>query len=88
MFLVVGPSSCGMWDAASAWLDVQCHVRTQDPNPQSGARELNHSAMGLAPAIHFYNSQCTDCTDWFVLLENDSYSFFFILFFRGSLALS
>ena len=32
IFLVVGPSSCGMWDAASAWLDEQCHVRTQDSN--------------------------------------------------------
>ena len=24
MFFVVGPSSCGMWDAASAWFDEQC----------------------------------------------------------------
>ena len=32
IFLVVGPSSCGMWDAASAWLDEWCHVRAQDPN--------------------------------------------------------
>ena len=32
VFLVVGPSSCGMWDAASAWLDEQCHVHVQDPN--------------------------------------------------------
>ena len=32
VFLVVGPSSCGMWDTASAWLDEQCHVRGQDPN--------------------------------------------------------
>ena len=31
-FFVVGPSSCGMWDAASAWPNEQCHVRTQDPN--------------------------------------------------------
>ena len=30
IFLVVGPSSCGVWDAASAWLDGQCHVRAQD----------------------------------------------------------
>ena len=30
--LVVGPSSCGMWDAASAWLDERCHVHAQDPN--------------------------------------------------------
>ena len=32
VFFVVGPSSCGMWDAASAWSDEQCHVRTQDSN--------------------------------------------------------
>uniref|UniRef100_A0A9L0ID93 Uncharacterized protein n=1 Tax=Equus asinus TaxID=9793 RepID=A0A9L0ID93_EQUAS len=30
VFFVVGPSSCGMWDAASAWSDEQCHVRAQD----------------------------------------------------------
>ena len=33
--LVVSPSSCGMWDAASEWLDERCHVRTQDSNWQS-----------------------------------------------------
>ena len=32
VFLIVGPSSCGMWDAASAWLDERCHVRAQDPD--------------------------------------------------------
>ena len=32
VFLVVGPSSCGMWDAASAWPDERCHVHAQDPN--------------------------------------------------------
>ena len=32
VFLIVGPSSCGMWDAASAWLDEQYHVHAQDPN--------------------------------------------------------
>ena len=31
----MGPSSCGMWDAASAWLDEQCHVRAQDSNQQN-----------------------------------------------------
>ena len=35
IFLVVGPSSCGMWDAASAWLDQWCHVHTQDQNWQN-----------------------------------------------------
>ena len=34
-FLVVGPSSCGMWDAASAWPNKWCHVRTQDSNWQN-----------------------------------------------------
>ena len=52
--LVVGPSSCGMWDAAWAWPDERCHVCAQDPNrrksgPLSRAHELNHSAMGRAP---------------------------------------
>ena len=32
IFFVVGPSGCGMWDAASAWFDEQCHVRAQDSN--------------------------------------------------------
>ena len=32
IFFVVGPPSCGMWDAAPAWLDEQCHVRAQDSN--------------------------------------------------------
>ena len=35
IFFVVCPSSCGMWDAASVWLDVQCHVRAQDSNQQN-----------------------------------------------------
>src|SRR3712207_1760041 len=59
IFFVVGSSSCGMWDAASAWFDEQCHVRAQDSNQRnigpacSGARELNHSAMGPAPQVSF-----------------------------------
>ena len=32
LFFIVGPSSCGMWDAASAWSDEQCHVRALDSN--------------------------------------------------------
>ena len=35
IFFVVGLSSCGMWDAASAWSDEQCHVRAQDLNQQN-----------------------------------------------------
>src|SRR3712207_4949693 len=34
-FFVVGPSSCGMWDATSAWFDEQCHVRAQDSNQRN-----------------------------------------------------
>ena len=54
IFLVVRPSSCAVWDAASACPDEWCHVPTQDPNPQtlgrrSGACQLNHSATGPAP---------------------------------------
>ena len=32
VFLVVGPCSCGMWGAASAWLDERCCVCAQDSN--------------------------------------------------------
>ena len=32
IFSVVSPSSCGMWNAASAWLDERCHVRAPDLN--------------------------------------------------------
>ena len=35
IFLVVGPSSCGMWGTASAWLDEWYHVRTQDLNQRN-----------------------------------------------------
>ena len=35
IFFVVGPSSCGMWDTASAWSDEQCHVRAQDSNQRN-----------------------------------------------------
>ena len=31
----MGPSRCGMWDAASAWFDKQCHVRAQDSNQRN-----------------------------------------------------
>ena len=32
VFLLVGHSICGMWDAASAWPDERCHVCAQDSN--------------------------------------------------------
>ena len=35
MFFVVCPFSCGMWDAASAWFDEECHVRAQDSNQRN-----------------------------------------------------
>ncbi|XP_070340015.1 queuosine-tRNA galactosyltransferase isoform X9 [Equus asinus] len=35
VFFVVGPSSCGMWDTASAWFDEQCHVCAQDSNQRN-----------------------------------------------------
>ena len=35
IFFIVGPSSCGMWDSASAWFSEQCHVRAQDSNQQN-----------------------------------------------------
>ena len=35
IFFVVGPPSCGMWDAASAWSDEQCHVHAQDSNQRN-----------------------------------------------------
>ena len=35
IFFVVGPSSYGIWDAASAWLDEQCHVHAQDSNQRN-----------------------------------------------------
>ena len=53
IFSVVGPSSWGMWDTTSVWLDEQCLVHTQEPNGetlglQSGVHELNHWTRGLA----------------------------------------
>ena len=35
VFFVVGSSSCGVWDAASAWSDERCHVRAQDSNQRN-----------------------------------------------------
>ena len=55
IFFVVGPSTCGMWHAASAWFDEQCHVRAEDSNqgntgpPAAERVNLTHSATGPAP---------------------------------------
>uniref|UniRef100_A0A8C4M8N5 Tr-type G domain-containing protein n=1 Tax=Equus asinus TaxID=9793 RepID=A0A8C4M8N5_EQUAS len=35
VFLVLGPSSCGMWAATSAWPNEQCYVPAQDPNQRN-----------------------------------------------------
>ena len=35
IFFIVGPSSCGMWDAALAWPDEQCDVCAQDLNQRN-----------------------------------------------------
>uniref|UniRef100_A0A9L0SXI5 Dual specificity mitogen-activated protein kinase kinase 5 n=2 Tax=Equus TaxID=9789 RepID=A0A9L0SXI5_HORSE len=42
---VAGPSSCGMWDAASTWPDEWCHVHAQDPNPGPPQRNVKPSNM-------------------------------------------
>ena len=44
-----------MWDAATAWLDEQCHVCTWDPNPQTPGRHVNLTTMppGQPQAIEF-----------------------------------
>src|SRR3712207_6426784 len=60
VFFVVGSSSCGMWDAASAWSDraVPCPRPGFEPTKHwaacSRARELNHSATGPAPQRGFF----------------------------------
>src|SRR3712207_7463903 len=58
LFLVVGPSSCGMWDATSAWPYEQCDDRTQDPNWRNSANltdrkstRLNSSHANISYAV-------------------------------------
>ena len=60
IFFVVGPSSCGMRDATSAWPDEQCHVHVQDSNQQNtgwlAAEHVNPTTRprGQPPqSIHF-----------------------------------
>ena len=62
IFLVVGPSSCGMWEAASAWFDEQSHVRTQDSNrwntgPPAAERANPTTRPGPAPPSTFARGQ-------------------------------
>ena len=50
IFFVVGPSSCGMWDAASAWSDEQCHVLAQDSNQRNtGPPAAEHTNLTTRP---------------------------------------
>ena len=50
IFFIVGPSSCGMWDAASVWFDEQCHVRTQDSNQRNtGLPAAEHANLTTRP---------------------------------------
>ena len=54
VFLVVGPSSCGMWDATSAWLVSSVMSTPRIRNGEtlgcwSGVHECNPSATGPAP---------------------------------------
>ena len=50
IFLVVGSSSCGMWDAASEWSDEQCHVRAQDSNQRNtGTPAAEHPNLTTRP---------------------------------------
>ena len=50
MFFLVGHSSCGMWDAALAWFDKQCHVCAQDSNQwNTGPPAVEHANWTTRP---------------------------------------
>ena len=50
IFFVVGPSSCGMWDAASVWFDEQCHVHAQDSKQRNtGPPAAEHVNLTTRP---------------------------------------
>ena len=63
IFFLVGPSSCGMWDAASVWFDEQCHVRAQDSNqrntglPAAEHANLTTRPRGQPPILLFYEGE-------------------------------
>ena len=58
VFFVVGSSSCGMWDAASAWSDEQCHVRAQDSNQQNtGPPAVERANLTTRPQGPHHQSQ-------------------------------
>ena len=57
VFLVVGPSSCGMRDATLVWLDERCHVRAQDSTQWSpGPPEAEHVNLTTQPRGRPHNS--------------------------------
>ena len=62
-FFVVGSSSCGMWDAAPAWSDEQCHVRAQDSNrrntgpPAAERANLTTRPRGQPPDQDGFNDE-------------------------------
>ena len=50
IFFIVGPSSCGMWDAASVWFDEQCHVCAQNLNQwNTGPPAAEHMKLTTRP---------------------------------------
>ena len=50
IIFIVGPSSCGMWDAASAWFDEQCHVCAQDSHQRNtGPPAAEHANLTTQP---------------------------------------
>ena len=59
IFFVMGPSSCGMWDAASAWFDKQCHVRARDSNQRNAgppaAERMNLTTRPWGQPLLFYS---------------------------------
>ena len=59
IFFVVGPSGCGMWDAASAWFDEQCHVCAHDSLPAAERTNLTAWPQGQPLCFMFLMSQCS-----------------------------
>ena len=61
IFFIVGPSSCGMWDATSAWFDEQCHVNAQDSNqrntgpPAAERANLTTRPRGQPRESHYFD---------------------------------
>ena len=66
----MGPSSCGTWDATSAWLDERCHVHAQSPNwwnpgPRKrsvGTEPLGHRAH--PQHVHSYFNSSSSGLHW------------------------